>query len=542
MAVQDQDGLGTCYANQTALLIQNTLNLPNPVSYQHLALSTSSRSSTYKTGETLLTGNKKLISEGGSSCQAFEAAQISGFCSTQNFGSLEHSGADPLHTQEHLLKALAFFLDKNAGKNSSLNEKDWKNVESHLLSLFIIRDNQCEQKKAGDKFAIARDQFPRRAKGALIEKLLNFINADCKKNICTVKGLKDKEGKQIKITVEQKNQWIKSLRQIRDEMAPYSTPQNGVQIPQRQFKDEFIYKGNETGYYPFTLTLIDKLKESPGLSLPSEPTLNIILFQPLRDQEIIIKRIDENCGEMSSIADMLELTDLRQAAKNPLTCSASYDMADPKFAQLNDAVKDIVQFMRPKNNNKVPNKISALLKLIAPGCEKELEKNAGFLGNKVCREVQLTNKFNPASEYSSSLADTYKEPEKRFQAATELVQKSLCEGKVVGIDVCFDIISSTRDPLSTPIDTNFCEKSTSGFHAMTVVGKRNLEGFGNQFLVQNSYGISCNGTIDVDPDPKELDYECEKNENGDFTGRFWIAEDILLMNSISLNIIDDYKP
>jgi hypothetical protein len=115
--VQDQDGLGTCYANAMGVVLQGSLGLSAPISYQQLAIAHASRMSNVNTP--LINKDSKDLypyaGEGGWACPTFEAAKAYGFCPASDFPLDVHGGSDGGSIQESIITEVGRSIDQLAG-------------------------------------------------------------------------------------------------------------------------------------------------------------------------------------------------------------------------------------------------------------------------------------------------------------------------------------------------------------------------------------------------------------------------------------------
>jgi len=89
------------------------------------------------------------------------------------------------------------------------------------------------------------------------------------------------------------------------------------------------------------------------------------------------------------------------------------------------------------------------------------------------------------------------------------------------------------------VDTDFCRRKVPGirdhgYHAMTIVSSEIQPNGRKLYLVQNSWGRTCNFPLTRDGSGLMT---CERNENNGLTGRFWVDSDLILNNTIALNIL-----
>ena len=91
---------------------------------------------------------------------------------------------------------------------------------------------------------------------------------------------------------------------------------------------------------------------------------------------------------------------------------------------------------------------------------------------------------------------------------------------------------------ATAVDTDFCRRPLPGieghgYHAMTIVSSEVLSNGKKRYLVQNSWGSKCDFPLTQNGSGLMA---CEYNGIRT-TGRFWVDSDLLLNNTVALNIL-----
>jgi hypothetical protein len=129
------------------------------------------------------------------------------------------------------------------------------------------------------------------------------------------------------------------------------------------------------------------------------------------------------------------------------------------------------------------------------------------------------------------------------------IDKSLCSGRIVGANLCgfmmapsatqFDQLKVQRGTEDANISGDCppqigATKETPNFKHVVSIVKFRGEGANKQYLVQNSWGRTCNFPLTRDGSGLMT---CERNENNGLTGRFWVDSDLILNNTIALNIL-----
>lgn len=135
--VQDQDGLGTCYANTASVLLQSALPNNPDVSYINLALGYAEKHSANKNGSSYAydsAGN--LLLTGGLVCESIQEAKKNGVCNRRDVpleNGLFHAEAghfsDSGHAQNKLLEKVSrYYDDVNKEFNNGRKVQDQSSV------------------------------------------------------------------------------------------------------------------------------------------------------------------------------------------------------------------------------------------------------------------------------------------------------------------------------------------------------------------------------------------------------------------------------
>lgn len=531
MQVQDQDGLGTCYANQVSLLIQNLNRSASPVSYQQIgmsyAMSKGQSNLTTRSGST-----RSHVVEGGNGCAAFRAAQQTGFCSMNSFNGFEYANADdPNHIQQLVLNAVSSFIDNHANSTAALTETQWGNIQNHFVALLATRDRECQ-----NKTLLVRDQFSRRAAEAFYNRLTNLRNAKCEGQICNV-------GEGLSFAKSRWDQLLAAMDRLSPHVMEVRPLQNGV-AGARLFDFKPSFKTNFQRALGDGSNLSSKMVEVLQKTLAanvSGRTTNLdsdfkLLFPEayFYDVQSETYAVSESCSQRWAIADQLENLNL-VAVANRDRCNCLSHLTSSKLKEFDDLAAEVAGALRRQAAGRaVPlsERLNSLLRILAPGCESQLAQGRVALRNLKCVHYSLNGEIDGGETATNRmLSAEFPQPAARRKAATDVTLRALCSGKAVGVDVCTGFMTA-----SSNVDTSFCEKNNvpgitgHGYHAMTLVGfKRDAQGR-TRYLVQNSWGRNCSF------EGKGKDIVCEKVE-GRPTGRFWITEELLWNNTTNMNIV-----
>ncbi|MGE3608797.1 MAG: hypothetical protein AB7I27_04340 [Bacteriovoracaceae bacterium] len=493
-AVQDQDGVGECYSNTGSLMLQYRLNLEKFPSYLQMSISASLRNNQKKTFVSPNADDEKkveLFNEGGFICDAINTAKDIGWCDSEMFGPEFHNSNDYFDIQSKYLKGIGELLDKNSDLLIKLSElaKSGKEDElrDRLASLLYENEQLCSQSGA-EYFA-----------GKAIQRL----QFRWRKKLNTLKGEKALTMKKIyDLAFDQIGRPIPAFKKFVQQMID---PDLEHKLKDYKFNNKKIDILDENkllglwGYY----------KKIPAYDLidPNWSKYNDENFQ--QDYQEYSR-----CLVVSGKADVLE-----RFIKNP-SCSVAPDYVPNELVEESSKIlKALIQVAQISDSSR----LTYFLSIVAPKCEEQIKAR------------QIQKKMDVPRCSSLDVKDV--------KEAANKVDSELCVGRPVGVGICMSALKS-----KAIIDTQFCNqqireslpKKLQGKHAITIIGYRPGKGDSKMYLIQNSWGRSCpfleDGQI---PEQLKDHVECEKEPLIGYTGRFWMSEELLFKNSMSLSYFDN---
>lgn len=480
--VQDQDGLGSCYANTASLMMEHNLRLATTPSYFQMSLNASAHRGTFMYTDN--EGKRDIFNSGGWACATYDSAKRDGFCDAQTFKLDAVGRTDPQQNQENFLKALGSLIDENRAELQALSNS----------KQFSVERQQIERRLAGI--------FQQRAQVCQVtqEELMQKRFFDRLNKKWTDRLAKMKPGEKRT-----------SLARMYER-----TFKNGLPTPEaksfllhdffpRSFDEDFINSNSskdqlrERAIYPenmFEVWWWNRLK-LPGSFSPfdfeSYEYLNDFKSQSVcRDNETLlaVKSLISTCGQI------------------PPTI-------EPRHEQ---TARELLRAIEVASRDGESG-LRGLVNLLSPACGVEMQNRKGKL---------------KASCSSQNIKDDIG----AIAAALEM-EEEICSGRSVGISVCTGFFKS-----ATPAYSNYCERDIPGIekhgrHAVVLVGVQK-NGIGErEFLIQNSWGRSCpfmqhkGGAI---PEALKGLVQCEMSA-GVPTGRFWVNEKLLMNNTYAFQVI-----
>ncbi|MBY0518439.1 MAG: hypothetical protein K2P81_16125 [Bacteriovoracaceae bacterium] len=541
--VQDQDGLGTCYANSSSMLLQGSLKLEKPVSYQQLAISQSilNQRESRNIFERLIGSNRGQVvkgesyaAEGGYACKTLKAAQEFGLCDAELFNLDMHGREDSVGRQGALIKSFRSLIEKFGESAKNLDEKAWSNITKNLAEMVYKKKTSCAQ---GD------DEF-------IEEQLKNQFPSFVLKNIEGIKGaLGELDPIKEKDILEEAKIKLKVWEKLKNEVLKSSPqPDGGIQWSLKDLELSKLnalipawkgayQKSNSAGSDYFTPK--NEVIELPSGSSPIQLLFDLI---PKTDDQAFEQARTNSTNDFTGTLLVKDIFALRGACQDDLDSEmiknlnleklqkeSCFFVSPDSSGPVKDAFelsKNLTNVLKETKLDKFDDRMTALLKVLAPMCAAQIESRKDSLKDLVCTSISFNTNMETDKGWRVK-AEGEKE-EKVAQGKKWAVQR-ICNGTPVNVDVCTEFMRTNVK------DTNFCKdrpKETTttkhGNHAMAIVGYKIDQAGKARFLVQNSWGRKC-------PFPKEsTEYQCEKKD-GAFTGRFWIDENLLLRNTFDLS-------
>lgn len=531
--IQDQDGLGTCYANATSVLIQGALNTSTPVSYQQIALVHS-----IKTSE-----NQQLISqagyggEGGWSCVAFEAAQDYGYCDANTFSFERHSSTDPSWEQSKLINSYGKILDSLVESSAQNKKKNWEDIEKNIRNIFAQKSKDCHLTEEAFFEKKISEYFPR----LVLEKIAaaeENIELD-KKSTPPVQN--DELVKELAIWKDFKSKHLKST----------PTPDGGeklsllTQVPV-ELKEEIkkslqlLKSKDQKSFKALDAISMDLVSPSAIFIKNSMEGVSLPFIENLEQEQtgrkllgdIYVKRLKcEDPSVLSSLED-LETENIFKAPQ-----CLNYDgLQETEIRELETIAKNLTDHLKNVEQRSYSDRALAFLDLIAPNCKAQMEEKKRLLKNKKCNSF-VFNDNSTVGRRGEAISPGKNHNEKKA-AAIRWANQHLCQKRPIAVTVCTEFMDEQTDRVNSNGCRNRPPRDQSRPHAdhvMSIVGNKVGENGKTKYLIQNSWGPTCGVENSIN---KGIECETQENQPNNFTGRFWIDEDLLFDNTWNLNVIE----
>lgn len=539
--VQDQDGLGTCYANAASVVMKSVLPNNPDVSYVNSALEASTRG----VNASWVSNNQRFIRRsadkvhdityGGFTCRTIDAVKQAG-------------GACP---------AGQSILENRTLRDSYVQERLMKNMGTYFDDLNTIQSNPEEAQKFKDQLALAVESL-----NAERSQLVEACNADKNAPIPVSEGLKRMIG--IELLNLKKTPCEEQVKNAFKAILPRSTI--GADRNEIILTDEIktslltLIDGNAAVKAILTkaargqtltpaenLSIMDNfgsilnnfLKNNVsstemtaclgGQYTPSSPAnvLGTTFVADMKRQKQI------NCEQ--EIQNSTVMAAVKTAEGNQCIPPARLEVILNAIAPLMEVGSAIDAGMLNTLTNPLSTLGNQLKQMIAPGCQDRA--NLINMDNLTCRSYSTCQESDLGSIYAGPANGCTTLPEAKKVIGKKIIN-GIKQGRALGIDVC------TAFMVNPNTVSNFCKNAPAGvsghsYHAMAVSGYRCVAGK-MEYEILNSWGKeSC--PINAAP-YKNSAIECVLDSNGRPTGKWWAKEDVLIDNTTRVNDVTSGTP
>jgi hypothetical protein len=539
-AIQDQDGLGTCYANATTAVLKSVLPSNPDISYAHAAIQSATRgwrSDWSKGNQKYLleneSGKTRSVIEGGFICETIAALKKGGGACPKKYSLSEGLEQDDIVLQKSIFKNLGKYFDHlDQLSKDPVALKEFQ--EDLLLTADLLKKAQREALSACEEDQ--EQEFPVRS-GLTIS--LNGLALSLEKEDSCEEAYK----KHLKSVIETESTWEKDRARLYPGKDLLARVKALVQNPTK--KDalnkaldsdldeeglrslgtaifEEIMKGAPTE--EFTKACAQKGKEDLALD-PVLIAKDFVFGINLRKKE--------SCA--SSVYDIDLISKVKVDELNKCIAPTNFDTILYALAPLLDAGHGIDQQLLEKFSTPQGRLGLELKKIIAPECEDK--KNLIDLSGVSCASFSMCKDpiFDP-----NMLNNNYdgKQDCYGIEKARDIFQMNVIpgvnSGRALGIDVC----TAFMKDLSI-LDSDYCRNENQagvdghGYHAMAISGYRCVDGR-IEYEVLNSWGVEGSCPASHLPYVKSPGIECDRDRDGNLTGRFWVKEDVLIKSTLEI--------
>jgi hypothetical protein len=547
-AVQDQDGIGSCFANQASLLLQTIIPENPNLSYLNLGLyyaSDKTIKEKREKGDKTYTRNSIVEGEGvgsaiytGNTCDTIDAAiarqkATTGgvLCKTEDV-ALEHS----------FLKEGNYLDDGDIQEKSLRQASRYMNAYQKTFGNIEDGERRQEQREKADQFKIALNKFVKNSGDAYFSKkcseaspevlttaIENALTRALNDNPQCIsgKGLSSASAcqnfaqmgevlamggisKSSKFAFIQNN---KSRASVKKAVAPLFQIKTGLPDFMKGLSNALAKSDGLTG------APADKEKFAKMIIASISPRdLNNIKSDYDR---LALKKMDD-CKANNVLGYFKDKKDfLEKAKKDVVLCNYSEllnsasELAGTMPEKAFRNMTGFIDFITDKAGLKYDD---AIMSLIANDCSPE--KRITLPATLKCESapIILDSSDFPGNTISGKAVGMIKENRAK-------IMSNLASNRAVGVDICSKFWATSsydfhKDSAKSKFNT-CANTGTHGFHAVTAIGYR-CKNNRIQYLSQNSWGP--NWTL---PN-KEFEIE---------DGKIWMDEDRMFKNTYQLNYI-----
>lgn len=547
-AVQDQDGIGSCFANQGALMLQAILPGNPNLSYLNLGLY-------YATDKTLkekrAKGDKSytrnLTAANGQVTAVGSAIYTGSTCDTIN-AALERqkatNGGVLCKAEDVALEHSFFKGDKNFLDDYDVQEKSLAQASRYMnayqKTFGDVEDGERRQgqREKADQFKIALNKFVKNSGDAYFTKKCSETNPEVlttaienaltralndnpqcisgKAGLCQNFGQMGEmlaiggTGKSSKVAFIQNS---KSRASIKKAVAPLFKIKSGIPDFMNGLSDALAksdgLKGTPAEKEKFAKMIVSSISPKDMNNIKSDY------------ERIALNKMDD-CKANNVLSYFKDKKDfLEKAKKDVVLCNYSEllnsasELAGIMPAKSFKNMSGFVDFITDKAGLKYDD---AIMSLIANDCSPE--KRISLPTTLKCerRANVLDSSDFPGNSISPKAVGMIKENRAR-------IMSNMAENRAVGIDICSKFWKEPgydfhKDDAKTKVTT--CAASgPHGLHAITAIGYR-CKNNRIQYLSQNSWGPNWK--------PENKEFEVEE-------GKIWMDEDRMFKNTLNLNYI-----
>lgn len=541
--IQDQDGMGTCYANTASTMLKSVLPGNPDVSYLHLAV----QSATNGVRNNFDPNNPRYwrmgkedkmesFADGGFICETVTALKKIGGLACRKEQSILESDVLPPDIQEKAFKNLGFYFDvlNKAKQNPSDFEKFKKDVVLAVEAINNEKNNirlACEEQK--------RSEMPLDAAlGNFLSKMYFNMNDD---SFCSKLRLEQLKKLTVDSVFENDRTRIKPSPELVGQL-------RAAIVANPALKTLMIEKAsgknvNRMREIDMAKVLGTRMLSLVGSVVQSKSALPVCAGEP-PDQDV----------DYLSAGDQF-LRDMKEAKKSPCSVEDNAVLADvfshnsciapTNLEMILAAVKPLMQVGQEINQNTLnhllnPNATSAgqLKNLLMPGCYKpEAHLSVANVSCSTYAPCDPGNIINADNVAYNGPAGGCKDLNTAVTDTRKIVLGGLSNNRALGVSVCTSFMVNPNQK------TDYCKNKGPGvekhtYHAMTVSGLRCSNGKIEYQLV-NSWGKNnCPKGAQLANSP----LKCEKDANGFDTGKFWITENVLVDNMTGLSEMKNGAP
>jgi hypothetical protein len=532
--IQDQDGLGTCYANATSAVLKSVLPNNPDISYVHAALQSSTNGwlQNWSDGKNnYIKSDNSDLTSGGFFCDTVSALKKSGGACSVKHSILENKQLMDSNVQVELMKGLGTYFDSvNKVKNDPAKLQKLKQNLAKVIDSVNMEKSKVIQACEAEK----RKEIP--IKKALDEALsLEILSIDFSDPCGKFKALKFKEmlGVQSIITEDriklvippslegEFNIFLGKNLDLKSALINNLKNNKDKPLEDMNFQSKLGTKISE--FLNHKLTSIP----SKNSSCSSESPIRKIQSNPEQMGAVfyngIINQKSDVCNayfENSEIIEAAKKSNINQCI--PVT---QLDEMLNALAPIMKIGEKLDQSLVDKMNNPLSQYGKQLKDLLLPGCIDKTHlinmKSISCASFSMCDKSQYLDMSN--TTYTGPKGGCYDIGSARAIIRMKVLN-NISTNRALGISVCTAFMDNPA------ARTNFCQTPVQGVeghsnHEMTISGYRCKNGK-VEYQILNSWGKYSG--CPVNDGDKNSAIECSLDKEGNRDGKFWVKEDVLV--------------
>ena len=546
---QDQDGLGTCYANTTSVVLKSILPNNPDISYAHAALVSSTdgwrASASWNDNASRTKFVDKTSSEeqdftyGGYVCETVAALKKRGGACLQSKSLLEKKELMDPGVQERIFLGVGKYFDKvnDIKKDPAKFESFKKDLALVVETLQVENDKfirQCEESKKTLPIDVALESIGMDAavdlldqKTACAQKKLDILKkAMTSDSVLTSDQIQVEYSKEVLARLQSRfsadeqllkdiNTFFKSTKDNKEFASALSKRVAGVV---NQFLVE-EFKSHDPN------CILSEDGKSTLLSKDSDTGMNF-LYSMKFDH-------NRNCSEEMKLLKGFQYDTLINT--NQCSEAATVPLITNAIEPLLDIGHGLDKALELALSNPLSSHANQLTSILVPECsDKALLiplDDVSCASFTTCDRTGQKDYDN--SNYTGPKGSCHSIDTAKSMVRTKVVD-AINENRAMGVSVCTSFL---EDPNAK---TDFCRKAGKGveghsMHSMTLSGYRCVEGK-IEYEVLNSWGSSyC--PVTEEGKTKNNAFDCVTDKYGNPTGRFWVKEDVLVDSTTDINAV-----
>ncbi len=521
---QDQDDLGSCYANALTAAIKVSHPTHPDISYIHGSF-VGSQGTYFGNDKKIIKTDNKLFNYGGDACGTFNMMTSTGGACPSRYSMLEN---DP--SQDKIIRSLGKYLDYFNSNTEEVPES-FKSDFGTLIELVKKEQSSIKEKCEQDRELVFDPS--KHFSGIFRYTLFNTEETQCsesiKKALSTFyKG--DPEEDPFMNDAVFTDEFKKSLKEfikqpeILKTFEQYSDLQkSGVLSNQSSLANKFFNQIEELIRNEISDS---NCKDEEIFPQSLKDTLFDIMFKESKDF------ILGSCEEKSLDESVAKIQNEGEA----LQCFRPEHM--PIGRDLLGAYPHIKKYLGENFFDQIDFKnkslsLEILRSQLMPGCSQR--ENLIPLDDLYCARIESSSFKVDRCKSNNTECESVFDEERITKELQHKIISSIDTNSGIVVNVCTSFLKN-----KTFQKSNYCQDNANAveghsYHAMSVTGYR-CSGGKIQYQIQNSWGRTCPNALDTNI--KNDFMECELDQDGIPTGRFWVNEEVLFDSTTSLNVIE----